>query len=127
VLISHFTTIDTQIRDIDALADTCRELQLTLEPNATARGYAGATHPGEHVIRLQGPYDIAVNRQDNGSLGFTADLWQGHVEAEAGKDYSRIKQLYGVHKTTREARRKGLNVRRRDLRNGHIRLQLVSA
>ena len=124
---SHFTTINTQIRDTDALADACRELDLPLDTNSTARGYAGATHPGEQVIRLQGPYDIAVNRQADGTLGFTADLWQGHVEAEVGKNYSRIKQLYGVHKTTREARRKGLNVRRRALRNGTIRLQLVAA
>ena len=123
---SHFTTINTQIRDVDALADACRELDLRISPNTTARGYAGASHPGQHVIHLTGPYDIAVNRQPDGTLGFTADLWQGHVEAEVGKDYSRIKQLYGVHKTTREARRKGLNVRRRELRNGSIRLQLVA-
>ena len=36
---SHFTTIQTQIRDIAALRAACQELGLDLIENAVARGY----------------------------------------------------------------------------------------
>jgi len=35
---SHFTTIETQIKDILALAEACGEMGLTLVVNAEARG-----------------------------------------------------------------------------------------
>ncbi len=34
---SHFTTINTEVRDIDALRDACKELGLKLEEHTTAR------------------------------------------------------------------------------------------
>src|SRR4051794_31927484 len=79
VNMSHFTTIKTQIRDVEALRPACAELGLSLESNAEARGYAGALHKGDYVIRLKGPYDVAMKKQTDGSFGFTADLWAGHV------------------------------------------------
>jgi len=122
---SHFTEIKTEIRDINALRGACAELGLELLENATARGFAQNTIKGEFVIKLNGPYDVAVTKQNNGSYGLTADLWAGHVEKELGKDFGRLKQMYGVHKTTLEARRKGYNVRRQNLPNGGIRLALA--
>jgi len=35
---SHFTTIQTQIRDLDALHDACGELGLIMLPNTQCRG-----------------------------------------------------------------------------------------
>ena len=43
---SHFTTIQTQIRDIDALLCACVELGLKLQPDFHCRGYAGVTRQG---------------------------------------------------------------------------------
>ena len=93
---SHFTTIQTEIRDITALRKACDELGLELNERGEARGYGANRHTGEHVIRLKGPYDIAVNREDNGALGLTCDWWGGHVEREVGKSYGRILQLYDI-------------------------------
>ena len=121
---SHFTEVKTQIRDIAALKAACAELGLEVLQDAEARGYSSNRIHGDHVIRLNGPYDVALQREDSGSYRFVADLWQGHVEQELGKGFGRLKQLYGVHKATIEARRKGLNVRRRQLPNGSIRLAL---
>jgi len=121
---SHFTEIETQIKDIDALRAACAELGLELQETAEARGYADNRIRADFVIRLNGPYDVALQREDNGNYRFVADLWQGHVEQELGKDLGRLKQLYGVHKATIEARRNGLTVRRRQLPNGSIRLAL---
>jgi len=119
---SHFTTIRTQVRDIAALRAACSELGLELAQNATARGYAGNGTKGDYVVRLKGPYDIAVNPQPDGTYGLTTDWWAGHVEREVGSGFGRLLQLYGVHKTLAEARRKGCTARRQALADGSIKL-----
>lgn len=127
---SHFTTIQTQIRDIDALRDACAELGLELLPNAEARGFSQNRRKGEYVIRLKGPYDIALNQEfpegseKKGNYGLTTDWWDGHVEREVGPKYGRLLQLYGVHKTTREARRQRYRVTRKVEEDGSICLSL---
>ena len=119
---SHFTTIKTQIRDVDALRDACNELGLPLVQNTDARGfYTQKTH-GDYVIQLKGPYDIALNRQETGAFGLTADLWEGAVEREVGQGFGRLLQLYGVHKATREARKKGHFIKRSAQQDGTIKL-----
>jgi hypothetical protein len=124
---SHFTTIKTQIKDLKALKAACAELGLKVVPHAKARGYLQNQIAGDYVIQLKGPFDIAVNQQKDGSFGFTADLWQGHVEKEAGKDYGKLLQLYGVHKAMLEARRKGHFVKRSQQADGAIKLTIAAA
>ena len=124
---SHFTTIKTQIKDIDALSSACREMGLTLLQNTEARGYYENKIKGDYVIQLKGPYDIALNRQPDRSYGLTADLWQGHVEKEVGQNYGKLLQLYGVHKAIVEARKKGHLVRRSQHQDGSIKLTIAVA
>jgi len=127
---SHFTTILTQIRDADALADACAELGVELLRDTEARGFANSTRHGELVVRLKGPYDIAANRANpnNGTEPYelSTDWWNGHVEAEVGPNYGRLLQLYGVHKTMREAAKKHLRVTRRQESDGSIKLTLAA-
>ena len=119
---SHFTTIETQVRDVQALRAACTEMGLAVEENAVARGYSRNTHNGDLVIRLKGPYDIALNRQQDGTYGLTCDWWDGHVEREVGANYGKLLQLYGVHKAQIEARKKGYTTRRQTLADGAIKL-----
>ena len=123
---SHFTTIQTQVRDLDSLADACAELGVSLQPNAGCRGYAGVIRKAPHVIKLKGPYDIAVDHspEKDGSYGLTADLWDGHVDKEVGVGYGRLLQAYGVHKTIREAHSRGLRTSRKVEADGSILLTL---
>ena len=121
---SHFTSIQTQIKDIEALRAACGELGLPLLADAQARGFAGAELHGDYVIQLNGPYDIAANRQPDGAYGLAADWWDGHVEKEVGPNYGRLLQLYAVHKATREARKRGLTVQRTQRSDGSIKLCL---
>ncbi len=121
---SHFTTIQTQIKDLEALREACRELGLELLQNAEARGYGSARQRGEFVIRLKGPYDVALHRHPEGSYGLSADWWDGHVEKEVGSNYGRLLQLYAVHKTAREARKRGLSVQRALRADGSIKLTI---
>ena len=124
---SHFATVTTQIKDIAALSAACAELGLKVEVNTAARGYSTQTVPGEHVIRLKGPYDIALNRQRDGTYGLTTDWWNGHVEKEVGSNYGRLLQLYAVHKATAEARKRGHSVQRKAGNNGAIKLVIGGA
>ena len=65
---SHFTTIHTQIRDLEALRSACAELALPVVERAEARGYGAQTRRGDAVIRIPaGPYDIALSRQPEGT------------------------------------------------------------
>lgn len=124
---SHFTTIKTQIKDIKALQAACAELELALVAKTKARGYLDNQIAGDYVIRLKGPYDIALQEQPDRTFGFTADLWEGHVEREVGKDYGRLIQLYGVHKAILEARKKGHLVKRSQQKDGAIKLVIAGA
>src|ERR1017187_7933997 len=123
---SHFTTVKTQIKDIAALRSACAELGLTVKQNAQARGYYENKTKGDYVIKLKGPYDIALNQQPDGSYGITADLWEGYVEKEVGKDYGKLLQLYAVHKATQEARKKGHLTRRSQQNDGSIKLVIAA-
>ena len=124
---SHFTTILTQIRDAEALADACAELGVELLRDTDARGFANSTRQGELVVRLKGPYDIAANRAaPTEPYELTTDWWNGHVEREVGPNYGRLLQLYGVHKTMREAAKKHLRVTRRQETDGSIKLTLAA-
>ena len=124
---SHFTTIKTQIRDIEALRRACTELGLSLLDKAEARGYANQNKVGDHVIRLKGPYDIALTKSQDGSYELTTDWWDGHVEKEVGPNFGKLLQLYGVHKAILEARKKGLSVLRKAKQDGSIKLILIGA
>ena len=121
---SHFTTIQTQVRDLDALRHALGELNVTLHEKTTARGYASNKLQGDYVIRLQGPYDIALNQTPDGSYGLTTDWWDGHVEKEVGAKFGRLLQLYGIHKTTIEARKRGHFVQRKAQKDGSIKLTI---
>ena len=124
---SHFTSIKTQIRDTQALHSACKEMGLTLLQNAEARGFANQNKQGDYVIKLKGPYDIALTKSQDGSYELTTDWWDGHVEKEVGPNFGKLLQLYGVHKATLEARKKGLSVLRRAKQDGSIKLILMGA
>ena len=123
---SHFTTIQTQVRDLDALADASQEMGFLFLADAQCRGFADITRQAPHVIRLHGPYDIAVepSKESDGTYGLTTDWWDGHVAREVGENYGRLLQTYGIHKTTREARLRGLRVNRRQEQDGSVLLTL---
>jgi len=120
--LSHWTSIQTQIKDIEALQLACAEMGVQLESASSARGYNGQMRPADYVIRLKGPYDVAVHNQSNGTFQLVTDWFCGHVEKEVGKNFGKLLQLYGVHKAAAEARRKGYLVQRRTGKGGSIQL-----
>jgi Protein of unknown function (DUF1257) len=102
-------------------------LQEDVARNLGVRGYCENKIKGDFVIKPDGPYDLAVNQQPDGTFGLTADLWQGHVAKEVGKDYGKLLQFYGVHQATMEARKRNLSVFRRQKQDRSIKLILMGA
>ena len=62
--------------------------------------------------------------EDRFQWQLTTDWWGGHVEKEVGPNYGRLLQLYGVHKTLREARSRGLRATRLSQADGSVLLVL---
>jgi len=119
---SHFTSIKTEVRDLDALLQACVELNLKLTQQFPCRGYAGVLREADHTIELRGPYDIAVDPspEQDGTYALTTDWWEGHVAKEVGVGYGRLLQAYGIHKTFREAHARGLRATRRLEADGSV-------
>jgi len=124
---SHWTTVKTQIKDIKALQAAAKELGLQFIKNGIARGYGKQTKTAPYVIGTgtNCPYDIAVEANADGTFGLVTDWWNGHVEKLVGKGFSKLTQLYGVHKATLEAKKKGFMVARKQLNNGGIQLTVT--
>jgi len=123
---SHFTTIKTQVRDLVALREASADLGLELLDGVPCWGFAGAVRECARTVRLEGPYDIAVDPSpdNDGSHSLSADWWGGHVEREVGTGFGRLLQAYGVRKTLREASARGLRTTRTQEADGSILLTL---
>lgn len=117
---SHFTTLDLEIKSIEALRRACDSLKLSLVEKGVARGYGGRTMPGEYVIHLNGPYDIALNKRKDGVYAVTADWWGGHVAKAVGPACGLLKQAYGASAATLAARRLGMSAVTAKTPNGNL-------
>lgn len=124
---SHWTTVSCEFRDQKALEAACRELALPIQANAIARGYGSQTLKADMVIKCPGPYDIAVKRNADGTLGLTTDWWAGHVAKVVGQDFAKLKQLYAVHRATAACRAKGYSVNRVTKQDGSINLAVTGS
>ena len=131
-ILSHWTPIKTQVKCLDAVGAACAELGLKLRiakpgMKESARGYNRSICFGDAVIECPGPYDVALQREPDGTFKMVTDWHRGHVEKCVGKNFERLVQLYGVHRATAIARAKGLSVRRQAGLNGAINLVMTGA
>jgi len=120
------TQIQIRIRDLGTLRHACNELGLTLHPDSDCRGDAGVVRKVAHVIKLKGPYDIAVEPSpaNDGTYRLTTEWRDGHVAREVGTGFGRLLQTYGVHEVIRDARARGLRITRRTRADGSVSVTL---
>jgi hypothetical protein len=82
---------------MDILERAAKKLGCSVSRNSTARGYREKTMKGEMVITVPGsPYDVAVNRGQDGMLTLTTDWYRGHVAKVLGYDFGKLKQQYAL-------------------------------
>lgn len=74
---SHFTRVQTVIRDPVMLADTLRQLHYHFQTGERVpiRGYQNNTEYGQVVIDTGSRYDIGFQRQPDQTFNVCADWW----------------------------------------------------
>ena len=72
---SHFTRIQTQIRNIGTLQRALEDLGYDVTQDAQVRGYRGAHTNADLVVRLDGSFDVGFTRQKDEQVAMVADFW----------------------------------------------------
>lgn len=114
--VSHIVTIQTEIRDSDAIRSACHRLELPDPTLGDARLFSG-TKTGWIVNLPEWRYPIVCD-VSSGRIDF--DNFNGRWGDQ--KELNRFVQRYAAEKTLIEARKKGHTVIERQLEDGSIRL-----
>lgn len=127
---SHLTTMATQLRDHAAISAAVRECggAFTIAPmgqKLQARAWGGSLVACDALITIpNGQFDIALQRQADGTYQTQADFWDGSLAQVFGKGLQKLTQLYGVHRATLAARQLGKQVIRQTGKNGAVVLRI---
>lgn len=128
---SHISTLEIEIRDLDDLESACRDLGLELRRDQKLfRTYSGRHSPCDAAI-------VAPDRPTAYEIGLVArgrsyelryDDWSGGrgMMQVVGEKCGRLLQSYTKHRLLSEAKRKGWTVRERKLDNDRVALEIVS-
>ncbi|MBN1430082.1 MAG: DUF1257 domain-containing protein [Anaerolineae bacterium] len=77
---SHFTRVQTQLKDIEMVKRALEDLGHTVT-SGTVHGYQSQKSQADLVVRLDDRYDVGF-RQEGGSVSMIADLWGSKVNAQ---------------------------------------------
>ena len=133
---SHFTTVETQIKDLTLLKRILKELNFVFEEakqgqKLMVKGYQGHKTEADMVIRVSKSYDIGVRVTAKG-VRFVADWWG--VETTAGIDEKeftqKVVQQYSYYKVIEELRKKGYTLEEEETKEDrtiHIKLRKWAA
>ncbi|GEM_PF-37222 len=123
-IMSHFSQIKTQIRNLESLQDALTELGIDWKPglNNVVRGYNGQTHAAEIAIAQENGYDIGF-RWNGQEYELVADLqyWQQNLSVEGF--LRQVTQHYAYQTVVKETERVGFQVTEQQKnQDGSIRL-----
>jgi len=124
---SHFTRVQTQIRDRDLLTESLRQLHHRFQEGERIpiRGYMGNTEHGQVVIDNGSRYDIGFQLQPDQTYACCADWW-GVQKDTALREQSflhEVNRTYAHLTVRRQIREQGLILEEeRVLPNGEIEL-----
>lgn len=113
---SHIATIDIQIKNLEALAEACHDMDATITHNTTVTIYE--TSVTGTAIQFPGWRFPVVLRGSELIYDNYGGRWGD------GAQLKRLRQLYTVKATIRAARRMGRCVIAQEERTGRIRLTL---
>lgn len=129
---SHITTIDIEIKDLDALDAACKRCGLELHRGKESFKWWGHRDKRcSHAIGVPGnaeAYEIGVVKREQGGFGLELDQDAGDVELVelCGRDCQALKQAYAVEVAMAEAQRQGMTVQEEQLQDGTVRLHCTS-
>lgn len=115
---SHTVTIKTQFKDPAAVLAAAKEMGLAEPKIETVNLFQSGHQFTGYAVRLPGwMYPVVIDTA-TGEARF--DNYNGKWGKQ--EELNRLTQLYGVHKATIEAKKRGLIVRRQAGKNGAIQL-----
>ena len=122
---SHFTRVQTVIRDRVLLEDTLRQMHQRFQSGERIpiRGYAGNREYGEVVIDTGSAYDIGFQRQADDSYNLCADWWgvQGNTPLRQDSFTQELNRTYAHLAVKQQVLEQGLIIEEeRVLDNGEI-------
>lgn len=79
---SHITSIQTKMTDINCIKKALENLGYICEENAVAYGYAQSKIQGDLVIRRKESFDIAIIGDTKGVYIVKADWWKSDISQE---------------------------------------------
>ncbi len=129
---SHFTKVQTRIRDLAILQDTLKQLHYRYQigERIPIRGYMGNTEYGQVVVDTGSEYDIGFQRQADETYDVCADWWgvQGNTDIRE-QDFARALNRTYAHLTVKQqVLEHGLIIEEeRVLENGEIELVVCEA
>jgi len=72
---SHFTTVQTRITDLNLLESVMKSLGLRRVERNIVNGYAGQRANAEHVWQVDKWYDVGASKNADGTYDLVADWW----------------------------------------------------
>ena len=124
---SHFTRVQTVIRDRALLEETLRQLhyQFQAGERVLVRGYQGNQESGEVVIDTGSDYDIGFVRQADQSFAVCADWWGVRNKTKLREEsfLQEVNRTYALLAVKRQVIEQGLIIEEENiLPNGEIEL-----
>ncbi|HQC54061.1 MAG TPA: DUF1257 domain-containing protein [Lentisphaeria bacterium] len=124
---SHFTRMQTVIRDQVVLAESLRQLHYHFQEGERVliRGYAGNKEYGQVVINTGSDFDIGFQRQADESFQICADWWGVQKDTSLRQEnfLRQVNQTYAHLKVKRQVLEDGYIIEEeRVLENGEIEL-----
>lgn len=121
---SHFTKVQSNIKNEEALQMAVSDLGLSLVVNGKARGWQGNSMKGDYVIPLQGPYDVALIKNADGVFEIHADWMGSSVAKQIGERGNKLLQAYAIASVKMEAAARGMDIEQETLTDGTVRFYL---
>ena len=124
---SHFTRVQTVIRDQALLEQTLRQLHCGFQAGERVpiRGYRGNQEFGQVVIGTGSGYDIGFQRQADHSFAVCADWWgvRNHTKLRQESFLQEVNRTYAHLAVKRQVIEQGLIIEEENiLPNGEIEL-----
>lgn len=124
---SHFTRVQTVIRDQALLVEALRQLNYQFQSGESVpvRGYQGNRESGQVVIDTGSAYDIGFQRQADQSFAVCADWWgvRNHTKLREESFLQEVNRTYAHLAVKRQVIEQGLIIEEETvLPNGEIEL-----
>jgi len=111
---SHMSTIELEVKDIDILSQACNRMGLKLiRDQKTHKWFGSKDGVCDHAISIpEAEYEIGVTKK-NGQYELNCDFYDRRLTQAIGENGGRLKQSYAIEKTRQAARMRGYSVTER--------------